>query len=302
MATTESLASIGGRQHGLITLRQIEQLRRMGDDIDVSELQRVRRGLYSIEPGPLSWVRSVAAATLSPTNRVIASHRTAAQLHDLLHVDVIEVSVQHPRRIRSTDAQVHRVRALDDIDVCVREGIPTTTVTRTLCDLGAVVSPPTVARMVDHVIATEMTTRAALWRTRIRLGASGRNGVGVLHRALSSVPIELDLAESGPEIALYRIVCDLDVPRPVPQHPITIGGVTYYADLALPGHRIALEYDGSIAHDSPAQQARDRRRDAAFASAGWTTLRFRWADISALNARQRIGDRIHEAMTGRRAA
>ena len=48
----------------------------------------------------------------------------------------IEVSVLWHRRVRSVDFRVHRVAELDDRDVTIVDGIPTTNVARTLCDLG----------------------------------------------------------------------------------------------------------------------------------------------------------------------
>lgn len=55
---------------------------------------------------------------------------------------------------------------------------------------------------------------------------------------------------------------------------IRVKGRTYYADLAFPGARIAVELDGWRYHSDRASFVSDRRRDVALRLAGWTVLRF----------------------------
>jgi very-short-patch-repair endonuclease len=52
-------------------------------------------------------------------------------------------------------------------------------------------------------------------------------------------------------------------------------------DLALPGLRIAIEYDGREVHDRPDVFVHDRRRQNALVGAGWTVLRFSAADLTS---------------------
>jgi very-short-patch-repair endonuclease len=50
-------------------------------------------------------------------------------------------------------------------------------------------------------------------------------------------------------------------------------------DAALPHLRIAVEIDGRAFHIDPSAFQRDRTRQNALVAAGWTVLRFTWADL-----------------------
>lgn len=48
----------------------------------------------------------------------------------------------------------------------------------------------------------------------------------------------------------------------------------YSIDIALPGHRIAIECDGAAYHSTKAQKAHDRAKDKFLKANGWKVLRF----------------------------
>ena len=50
-------------------------------------------------------------------------------------------------------------------------------------------------------------------------------------------------------------------------------------DLAFPDLRLAIEIDGWAWHHNPERFQEDRRRQNALVAAGWTVLRFTWADL-----------------------
>lgn len=65
------------------------------------------------------------------------------------------------------------------------------------------------------------------------------------------------------------------------QHPVDLpDGTTALLDLAFSEARLAIEIDGRSFHVDPAQFELDRRRQNSLVRAGWTVLRFTWADIS----------------------
>ena len=70
--------------------------------------------------------------------------------------------------------------------------------------------------------------------------------------------------------------------RPVPvhlhrQHPV--GGTPYRLDYAWPDRLLAVEVDGYGPHSSREAFQSDRARQNALVLAGWTVLRFTWADV-----------------------
>lgn len=63
------------------------------------------------------------------------------------------------------------------------------------------------------------------------------------------------------------------------QAELQVGGRRAVADMLHRAARVVVEFDGSAYHDLPQVRARDRRRDADLASAGFLTLRFGWSDL-----------------------
>lgn len=59
--------------------------------------------------------------------------------------------------------------------------------------------------------------------------------------------------------------------------PVEIG--PYRTDLAVPELKLDIECDGRDYHTSPAQIAKDQRRDAYLARLGWTVVRFTGSQI-----------------------
>lgn len=57
-------------------------------------------------------------------------------------------------------------------------------------------------------------------------------------------------------------------------HPVRVGGVTYYLDIAFEAMKLALELDGWAFHHTRESFVQDRRRDVNLQLAGWTVLRF----------------------------
>lgn len=56
------------------------------------------------------------------------------------------------------------------------------------------------------------------------------------------------------------------------QHPFVIDGKVYYADICLKSLSLIIEVDGGY-HDTPQQKEKDSRRDEAFKSIGYKTIR-----------------------------
>ena len=75
---------------------------------------------------------------------------------------------------------------------------------------------------------------------------------------------------SANQILLFKIVRDAH-PTARLNYPIRTPYTTVYADIALPGRKIDVEYDVEYWHRPRA--LRDRARDAALRLMGWRTIR-----------------------------
>jgi very-short-patch-repair endonuclease len=60
---------------------------------------------------------------------------------------------------------------------------------------------------------------------------------------------------------------------------VTVDGQNYFPDLADPTIRLALEYDGKVKYDQRDALYREKLREDALRSAGWTVIRFSARDL-----------------------
>jgi very-short-patch-repair endonuclease len=153
------------------------------------------------------------------------------------------------------------------------EGLPTTTVTRTLVDLAAVLPERGVERALDRADALQLLDMSDLLGV-LREGAR-RPGASRLRLVLGRHRIGTTLTDTDLEELVLALVRAAGLPEPVAQHPI----LTYSADLCWPEARLVVEADGDRWHRTRSARQHDRRRDVALANAGWTVLRFTDADI-----------------------
>ena len=283
MRDLEALFDLAHHQHGVVSVAQLRDLgiteSACRNLVQLGILGRARRGVYRLSGHVGNWHSSLMTACLSATG-VLASHRSATRLWGMRSVDDdIDVTIPYPRRVSLDGVRVHRSRDLLANDWSWVDGIPVTSPIRTLCDAGLIFPEHEVRRMLDHAVAIDLVTRRDLWRFRIRVGKQGRNGCGVLHRVLESMPPGSDEVESGLEMALARVIDAAHLPSPVYQHPVVIGRVRYRLDAAYPRERLFIEVDGAAAHSSSAQIAADGGRQNHLVTAGWRPLRFTWSDL-----------------------
>jgi very-short-patch-repair endonuclease len=82
------------------------------------------------------------------------------------------------------------------------------------------------------------------------------------------------LAESPMESRIRLIIVLDSLPVPVLQHPVG----PFLLDIAYPGIRLAVEYDGET-HRTQERAMRDLERQAYLSAAGWKVLRFTAAQV-----------------------
>lgn len=260
--------------------------------------ERVRRGAYrdadaSIATGHAArrtlLVDRATALHLGLTADHVLSHRTAALVHGLRlwslpeQVDV----VQGYRRSASADPAVARhLGSVPDDERCVVQGLPVTTLARTVADClrtlpaldGLVVADAALARGVGRAEVAALLAR----RPRAAGNPSARH--------------VLTLADGGAESAweswLRYVVLRLGLPRPTTQLSLRteIGWVR--ADLGWEEWRLLLEFDGLVKyrtsgdglaprHDPGRVLVAEKRRQEAMEATGRHVLRFTARDRPA---------------------
>jgi hypothetical protein len=295
-----ALAELAALQHGTFTRKQTDTLgftrHQRETRLEHGHWKEVYEGVFRIAGAPRTWRSTLLSAVFAGCERTVASHRSATAVYELPGADrwLQELLCPRWRRAHWPSLVVHETLALGPEDVTVVDGIPITTVERTLLDLGAVRSFDTVERAVEAALRREMTTIDDLVATVDRLGRKGRRGVGVLRQILAVRAPDRCLTESDMEMRMLQVLRANGLPEPVPQFEVWHKGrFIARVDAAYLQWRIALEYDSFTWHSSRAERARDNERRNALSNADWFPISVIWDDLQAGGTRlcQQILDR-----------
>ena len=115
----------------------------------VGRLHRVHRGVYAVGHRDLSWHGRCMAAVLASSPSV-AGHLSAAWLWGLLRSRPGTLHVTCPRTRRSRRPFVTHAADLPPVDRAVRDGIPVTSLSRTILDLAVDSRLRTVRRFIER--------------------------------------------------------------------------------------------------------------------------------------------------------
>jgi hypothetical protein len=226
------------------------------------------------------------------------SHRSAAHLHDLRRTDRarIEVIVPGPSTRKHPGLEIHRSTTLAPQDITVIDGIPVTTIARTLMDLAAVLPRRGVERALDHAAQHEV-----LDLTRVR-DVIERNphskGARRLKRILADYLLDAPTENNFEELFL-KLCRDYKLPLPERQVYIDPGDdePIIRGDFVWREQRLIVETDGRQTHSTHGAFESDRRRDQRLTLAGWRVLRITWKQLT--HEPKRIARLVHEALKQR---
>jgi very-short-patch-repair endonuclease len=244
-------------------------------------LVEVHRGVFRHAAVPETSINRLLASVLAAGADAVASHRSAAGLHELRSARLWKPELMSPAKDKPliSGAYVHRTKQLDREDVCVVKGVPATTVPRTLLDLGAVVPFETVERMAQDAIIRKLTTELHLVALLDRVGRRGRSGTGPL-RAIVRQSLPDDRLQSQLERHLAELIVAAALPPPSPQHHVRLAsGADVFLDFAWPARMLACEADGRRWHSTKADFERWLLRDRALKELGWDVRYFGWTDV-----------------------
>lgn len=213
----------------------------------------------------------------------IASHESAGRLHRLdgLPMSRISVSVPVRRSNRFPEVIVHQSTDLTEEQITVIDGIPVTDAPRTIIDLAAVLSPPSLATVTDQAIRMKLTSYELVSKRLEGLARRGKPGVTKLRKLLEPRLGGLYASDSTLETRLLGLIERGGLPPPHTQYrPPWLRRVNGRVDLAYPDQRVVVEGDSQKWHGTPEAFQLDRHRDNLAQLAGWIILRFTWQDIT----------------------
>ena len=183
-----ALASLAERQHGAVSLVQLEALGMGASGVrmrtSAGKLHRVHRGVYTVGHSLLSLKGRWMAAVLACGEGAVLSHRSAAELWGLHRFDRTNIDITTARGTGRSRIGIdaHSARDLRRSDVTSVSAIPCTAIPRTLLDLAEVVNRRTLERAVDRAEILRVFDLRALEEVLSR--ADGRRGVAALRSVL----------------------------------------------------------------------------------------------------------------------
>jgi predicted transcriptional regulator of viral defense system len=279
-AMERSWSQVARSQYGVISRAQALESGLSKDALSwklrTQELEAIQPGAYLVSGAPNTWRQSVMAALLSCPGSVAAC-RTAGALYGLIGCQPreIEILVNRPVMRRPEGIIIRRTKHLEDVDVTVVEGIPTTSPARTLLDLGAVMHTNTVRHALQDAVRKGLVSVSQLHEQLARVGKRGRPGTAAFRTILDSFDSEGIALESPLEEELIKVIQRSGLPPPLTQFQVWDEGILIARlDAAYPDLRVGVEADGYEWHSARPDWVRDRRRQNELVSRNWTLLRF----------------------------
>lgn len=170
---------------------------------------------------------------------------------------------------------MHQVRRLHPADRILRDGIPVTSVARTLLDLAEVVPFRQLERAFEEAERLRVLDLPAIDQLCAR--SRGRRGLRPLGCLIAAAQPSVPATRSELE---RRFLCLCrEAGLPTPSVNVLVAGLE--VDAVWQSQRLVVELDGHAFHRSRAAFERDRIRDAALQLAGYRVLRLTYRRLEA---------------------
>lgn len=186
----------------------------------------------------------------------------------------VHVSVPRPRVAPRGRLVVGHVSSSADLRHW--QGVRVSPPGRAWCELGRDLKVADLVAAGDFLIHRELPITNAAELALAVDGWGRRAGCAALRDAL---PLLSDRSESPRESILRVLLVRAGIPGLVPNLPIrTSGGFGYRADLAFPGHKVIVEYQGRF-HDNSASFTNDMTRKSRLEADGWHVIEVNARDL-----------------------
>ncbi|MGH2822904.1 MAG: type IV toxin-antitoxin system AbiEi family antitoxin domain-containing protein [Thermoleophilaceae bacterium] len=272
-----AIVALAERQHGVVSLPQLLSLglgkAAVSKRAQSGRLHRIHRGVYAVGRPRLTEHGRWMAAVLAYGSRAAASHRSAAGLIGIRadHRATTDVILPGPSARLRPGIEVHRSSTLKAADITTVDGIPCTTVARTLVDLGDAVDRRAVERAVDQAEVLRVFDLRAVEEVLARAGP--RRGAAMLRAVLDELE-EPTLTRSEFEERFLELCRRASLPSPAVNAWITLDdGIAYQADFLWRREKLIAETDGRDVHTTASAFEHDRLRDQRLTLAGYMVVR-----------------------------
>ena len=287
-----AVSRLATTQHGNVTTHQLRGIgvtRRMQDRLVAAGWLIPRhRAVLAVGHVPHTRESRWMAAVLALGDGAVLSHRAAGGHWDILRGAVpTEVTIPQSWGCRHRDGLVVHRMPLPPAHVTTRDGIPVTSLLRTLLDLAMVLPRRRLAdafeqAQVIHHLPPEPLAAEVLCRRGYRGNARLRT---ILAGAVEPAEVRSIL-----ELRFLRMCSAHGIPRPLVNHPYGI----WTLDFFWPEAGLVVETDGHAFHRTAAARRRDARKDRELRQLGLLVERLTWADV--VEAPEVTAARLHRSL------
>jgi very-short-patch-repair endonuclease len=279
------LMKLAGRQHSVFTREQALACGlspwELRSKLRASVFERAAWGVYVIAGSPKTWRQKLMVAVLAAGPGAAVSGRAAAALLRIPGYREGPVEVTQPRRPsrRYKVAVEHSSRALPAEHIKVVDGIPVTSVDRTVFDLCGRMRQKTAERLVKAVVGRKLSTIGRLAVVLAELTAPGRPGVRMLRAVLAELA-DKPITESELEDLVLAVLRAAGLP--LPERQVEVGGTTApigRIDFLYRQARFVIEADSRRWHGEWLATEADHRRDKLLIAAGFQITRTNWHEL-----------------------
>ena len=295
-----SIKELAKEQHGVVAGWQLDNLG-FGEQVArkrkaVGRFHRIHQGVYAFGYPVLSRKGCLMAAVLACGPGAVLSHRSAAFLHAILDDSRNRVDVIAPNRRGRAPAGIsaHRDGTLTETDRVVVDGIPCTSLARTLLDLAATQSPDTLRYAITQAEVEEVFDLAEVVELLKR--NKGRRGVARLRLAIDHHDPQEQEARRELEKKLLRLFKRAGLTPEVNGH-LLVDGISLMPDFIWRDAGLIVEADSRRVHGTVTAFEKDRLRDQRLAAAGWTVIRVTWHQVT--NEPERLSQTLRRLLSRR---
>jgi very-short-patch-repair endonuclease/predicted transcriptional regulator of viral defense system len=271
---------LAGRQHGFLSSQQLLELgltpRAISSRLACGRIHRLHRGVYSVGHRALTVQGWRMAAVLRGGPGTVLSHRAAGSEWALRRWSgraAITVPTWRPADDR---IEIHSSTLPAD-ERTVLDGIPITTVPRTLLDLATILDADALLRAVNEAevrrLADPLSLPALLERHR------GERGAAALRAALASAGFGMGITREDLEELFARFIARHGLPQPELNAPVQVGGRFYVADCMWRRQRLIVELQSVTYHGTAVAMTRDADRTRNLMLADWRVLPVTWSQL-----------------------
>jgi very-short-patch-repair endonuclease len=272
------VAGLAEGQHTVISLNQLKALgltaSAVRSRVGSGRLHPIHRGVYAVGHARLTKHGYWMAAVLAYGPGAVLSHRSAAGLWGIRPDNRAKTDISLPSRSTRSRPGIdaHASVTLTSADCTTEDGIPCTTLPRTLLDLGEVLDHRGLERAIEQAEVLRLFDLRAVEHVLER--ANGRRGAAVLRAVLAGLE-EPALTDTDLEERFLMLCRAASLPRPEVNVWLDIDELpAVRADFLWRAERLVIETDGWESHGTRQAFERDRRRDERLKLAGYELLRF----------------------------